>query len=125
MNTDACDYQVNFVLIKEQEDKVIPSIDYWSRSLTEAEKNNTKKEKECLAILWAFSTLRPYLNGQRFTVLTNYESSRWVLSLADSNGRLQRWCLRLLDFDFEVVHRAGIKHQAADALSRMRTKGAD
>ena len=33
-------------------------------------------------------------------------------------GRLGRWTLLLQQYDFEVVHRAGLKHQNADGLSR-------
>lgn len=33
--------------------------------------------------------------------------------------------VRLLEFVSDVVHRAGIKHQAVDALFRLRTGGSD
>lgn len=108
-----------------KEDKVIRRTVYWSRSLIKAEKNYTKTEREFLAIVWAFLTLRTYLEGQCFTICTDHFSFRWVLSLADSTPRLKWWKLRLLDFDFEVLHRAGIKYQAADALSRVCIKGSD
>lgn len=48
---------------------------------------------------------------------------RWILKLADSSRRLARWRFRLSEFDFELVHRAGIKHQVADAISPVRTLG--
>lgn len=44
-----------------------------------------------------------------------------MLSPADSICRLQSWRLRLLDFDYDVVHRDGIKYQAAYTLSRRST----
>lgn len=31
----------------------------------------------------------------------------------------------MLGFKFDAGHRAGVKHQAADALSRLRTEGTD
>lgn len=37
--------------------------------------------------------------------------------------KLARRCLRLSEFVFDVVHSAGIKQQAADELSRLKTKG--
>lgn len=36
-------------------------------------------------------------------------------------GRLVRWRLQLTEFYFEVVHRAGIRRQEADALLRLAT----
>lgn len=36
-----------------------------------------------------------------------------------------RWRLHLSEFEFDIIHRAGIKHQAVDALSQLKTKGVD
>ena len=40
-------------------------------------------------------------------------------------GRLQRWRLRLQQFHFEIKHRPGAQHKAADAISRPATEGLD
>lgn len=39
--------------------------------------------------------------------------------------KLARWQSKLLEFEFVVVHWAAIKHQAANALSRLPTTGND
>lgn len=41
----------------------------------------------------------------------------------DAPGKLGRCCLCLSDFEFNVVLGADIKHQSADALSRLPTDG--
>ena len=41
------------------------------------------------------------------------------MNLADAQGRLARWRLRLLEFDFEVAYYPGKDHHAADTLSRL------
>lgn len=43
----------------------------------------------------------------------------------DVSGRLDRWIIRLRDYEFNVVHRLGVKHQAANALSRISTDEED
>jgi len=126
VETDACDKQVGCVLLQDQPDgQPMKPLGYWSRSLNKAERNYNTTQRECLAVVWAVLMLRPYLYGTRFTLRTDHESLRWILNLSDASGKLQRWRLRLLEFEFDVVHRPGIKHQAADALSRLNTQGED
>lgn len=45
--------------------------------------------------------------------------------MTDATGKLGSWCLQLPEFDFEIAHRAGVKYQAAEALSRVRKTGMD
>lgn len=125
LDTDACDVQVGCVLIQDQRDGPPRSIGYWSRKLTKPEQNYSTTEKECLAVVWAILLLRPYLECVHFTVRTDHSALRWILSLTESTGRLARWRLRLLQYDFDITHRAGIKHQAPDALSRLPTTASD
>jgi len=123
LDTDACDRQVGCVLLQAQPDDQMRPVGYWSRTLTAPERNYSTTERECLAVVWAVLLLRPYLDGVRFTVRTDHSALRWILNLNDTTARLTRWRLRLMEFEFEVVHRKGIKHQAADALSRLETSG--
>ena len=125
VDTDACDKQVGCVLLQEDENDVLHPIGYWSRTLTKPEKNYDATHRECLAIVWAVLVLRPYLEGTHFKVRTDHHSLRWIMNLANASGRLARWRLRLQEFDFEVVHRAGSVHMAPDAMSRLPTDGAD
>lgn len=45
--------------------------------------------------------------------------------MADVTSRYANWMLRLAEFNFEIIHRAGIKNQAADALSWLTENGLD
>lgn len=45
--------------------------------------------------------------------------------MTGANGKLARWSLRLASLDHDVVHRAGVKHQADEALSRLETTKPD
>ncbi|KRZ13010.1 Retrovirus-related Pol polyprotein from transposon [Trichinella zimbabwensis] len=49
---------------------------------------------------------------------TDHNSLRWLRNFREPEGQVARWLERLAEFDFEVMHRPGRKHQNADALSR-------
>ena len=61
---------------------------------------------------------RPYLLGQSFKLQTDHDSLTWLQNFKDPCGQLARWLKQLQEFNFEIVHLRGIKHQNADALSR-------
>ena len=64
-------------------------------ALTDAERNYTTTEKECLPVVWSILTLRLYLYGSAFNLGTDQEALGGVLNLADSSSRLARWRLHL------------------------------
>ncbi|CAN8076686.1 unnamed protein product [Agarophyton chilense] len=123
VDTDASDYQVGCALLQTAPNRERRPVGYWSRSLNVHEKNYSVSEKECLAVVWALQTLRPYLMGNHFTVFTDHASLRWLLSILEPSGRLMRWRLRLAEFDFDVQYRKGSYNTQADALSRLVTTG--
>ena len=97
---------------------------YWSYLLTDTEREYSPTERECYAVVWAVTTLRPYIEGTRFTVRTDHDRLRWLMNFTDANGRLCRWRLRLLQYDFDIEYRPGRVHQVPDALSRLLTPAA-
>ena len=123
VDTDASDYQVGATLFQTHPNGKRKPIGYWSRTLKAAEKNYSTPEKECLAVVWALTTLRPYLQGVRFTVYSDQASLRWLMTIAEPSGRLIRWHLKLAEFDFEVLYKRGYINTQADALSRLPTAG--
>jgi hypothetical protein len=63
LDTDASSDQIGCCLFQAQSDGKLHPLGYWSRGLKSAERNYSTTEKECLAIVWAILTLRPYLEG--------------------------------------------------------------
>ena len=72
---DASVFALGAVLTQESEDGEHPIV-YVSRVLIPAEKNYTTTEKECLAMVWSIKKLRPYLEGYKFTVVTEHSALR-------------------------------------------------
>jgi hypothetical protein len=61
-------------------------------------------EGEALAAVWAIAPFRPYLYGQKFTLVTDYQPLKWLMESDKFTGKLARWALLLQEYDFEVVH---------------------
>ena len=123
VDTDACNHQVGCALLQTYPDGSRHPIEFWSRSLNPTEKHYSVGEKEFLAIFWAVQLLRPYLEGTHFDLYTDHQAMRWILSGSDHSGRLARWRLRLLEFDFTVTYKKGAKNTIADAISSLPTFG--
>ena len=69
MDTDASDGQLGCCLLHKQADGLALPLGFCSRTLNSAEWNCYTTEKECLAIVWVVTHLRPYLEGVEFTVV--------------------------------------------------------
>lgn len=117
LNCDASNVGLGCVLTQNYDNKE-HVIAYISRGLTKTESKYGATQLECLCVIWAIEKLRCYIEGSKFTVVTDCYSIKWLNSLKDPSGRLGRWCLRLQAFDFEVIHRKGKDNVVADCLSR-------
>ena len=106
------------VLSQLDKEEVEHPIFYASRSCNPAEQNYSSFDGECLAVVWATILFRPYLFGNSFTLVTNHEPLKWIMTTQKLTGKLARWSLLLQEYDFTVVHRAGTDNANADCLSR-------
>lgn len=57
----------------------------------------------------------------QLTIRTDHDVLQWILTVTNVTGKLARWRVRLSEVDFEFFHWILVKHQAADALYRLRT----
>lgn len=122
VDTDPSKYAIGAVLVQQQDENYPKDwvlIGHWSKTFTQPEENYWIVERECLAVVWALKTLHPYLQWTKFTVRSDHDALRQILSISDPYSRLTRWWLTLSEFYFTVTYRLGRLHQVPDALSRM------
>lgn len=77
----------------------------------------------CYTVICAVLLLISNLESAKFIIRTDRDTLKWISDLADVTGVLVIWRPRLSEIDFDIVHQAGTKNQAADALSQLSTKG--
>ena len=117
LDCDASDIGIGAVLSQKVngEEKVIA---YGSRLLSAAEQRYCVTRRELLAVVYFTKYYRQYLLGRRFVLRTDHAALRWLQRTPEPIGQQGRWLERLAEFDFEIVHRPGLRHGNADALSR-------
>jgi len=115
---DASNTGLGGVLTQEidGEERVIA---YASRGLSKSERNYSTTELECLAVIFAISKFRCYIEGVRFTVISDHYSLLWLNSMKNPTGKLARWAVKLREHNFELLHRKGTFNVVPDALSRI------
>ena len=89
-----------------------------SKKLKPAETRYSTIERECLAVIWAVKTLRPYLYGREFVLLSDHQPLSYLDSAKYSNNRVMRWALDLQIYRFRVQVVKGSENNTADYLSR-------
>jgi hypothetical protein len=89
-----------------------------SRSLNKHERNYSSYEGEMLAAVWGVLSLRSYLHGIQFTVVTDHQPLKWLVTTPELTGKHARWALCLMEYSYTIEHRPGKKHQNADVPSR-------
>ena len=107
------------VITQRQSDGTLKPISYASRSLSPVEKRYSEIEKESLAIVFAIERFRMYLYGLKFTVKTDHKPLVTMFSSINKHlpPRIERWVMRLMPYNFEVVYHPG-QSNSADFLSR-------
>ena len=80
--------------------------------ITEAERKYSQLEKEGLACIFGVARFHSYVYGRTFTLITDHKPLQ-------AAGRIQRWALKLANYDYTLEFRPTHQHANADALSRL------
>lgn len=89
-----------------------------SKKLTPAEVGYTTTEQELLAVVHALTVWRCYLEGVKFTVVTDHHPNTFFNEQPLLSRRQARWSAFLQQFDFSWEYRPG-RINVADPLSRL------
>ena len=94
-------------------------IAFASRSLSVLEKKYSQVEKEALALVFSVEKFHQYVYGKRFKLYSDAKAIVFIYGnmTHKSPARIERWGLRLLPYDFELIHTPG-DGNPADYLSR-------
>lgn len=116
---DASPSGLGAVLLQEDVRGQRKVIAYASKSLTSLERKYCQTEKEALALVWAVDRFRLYLQGGRFTLITDCKPLKFLFSPKSKPcARIERWVLRLQSYSYDVVYQPGATN-VADVLSRL------
>ncbi|MCO5578895.1 hypothetical protein L7F22_032744 [Adiantum nelumboides] len=118
VHIDASNFAIGCVLAQSSEHNMDFPVSYASRQLNSAERNYTTTEREGLGMVYAVKKYRHYLLANKFVFFTDHQALLYLVNKPCNTGRIVRWFLILLEFDFMVVVKEGIIHQRADHLSR-------
>ncbi len=124
--TVACDvspYGVGSVLshVMNNSDKL--PIAFASRTLTPAEQNYVKLEKEALLLVYGVKKFHRYIYGRKFTLITDHKPLTTILGPKTGvptlvAQRLQRWALILMAHRYDIRYWKSSDHGNCDTLSR-------
>lgn len=117
LKTDASNYALGAVLMQGEGQDERP-VEFASRLLNSAERNYSTTEREALAVVWAISKFRGYIEGLPITVVTDHQALKWLMSLRSPTGRLARWALQIQAYNITIKYTPGRTNVVADTLSR-------
>jgi hypothetical protein len=121
IKADSSDFATSAVLSRlSSEDGKWHPVAYYSKSLSETERNYEIHDKEMLAIIRALDEWRHFIEGatHKVKIWTDHKNLEYFMLAKKLNRRQARWSLTLARFDFVMHHRPGKSMGKSDVLSR-------
>ena len=127
VHSDASITGLGAVLSQEDANGNELPVSYWSRVLTGPETRYSVTALELLAVINCLKHWRHYLwsyRGKPFILWVDHAALLWLHTAKETEGggpasKLQRWFLKLQEYNFVVKHKPGRIHHCPDFLSRM------
>ncbi len=91
---------------------------YLSRLFNFVEKNYITIEREALAMVYALHKFKHYLLNNMFIFYVDHTALVYLVNKPHVSGRLARWLLLFMEYDFKIVYKLGRSHLMVDAFSK-------
>ena len=94
---------------------------FYSRTLNASETRHSSVEKEASAIVEAVRKWSHFLQGCKFTLVTDQKSVSFMYDNKRhskvKNEKILQWKLELSQYDYDIIYRVGKYNSTPDALS--------
>lgn len=99
-------------------------IQYASQTLSKTQQSYSQIDKEAYAIIFGIKKFYQYLQGAKFTLITDHHPLTQIFSPTKSlpiftASRMQHYALFLQGFNYDIKYRKSELHSNADCLSRL------
>ena len=104
---------------RNQETGQLHPVDFFSSSLSKAQRNYSAGQLEAWALVAACRKWRTYLRATgEVELITDHCPLRWLRNQKDPRRTFARWILELEEYVYHISHRPGNENQLPDYLSR-------
>jgi hypothetical protein len=119
---DASNFAVGAALHQHSKNGQLQPVAFYSRKLSDSERNYTIFDKELLAIKEPLAYWRHLLIGTAIpiTIYSDHDNLTYFKSAQKLNQRQARWQQFFADYNFKIHHLPGSQNVVADALSRRK-----
>ena len=112
IETDASVSALGAVLLQEQH-----PIAFFSKALGPRASTKSIYEKELMAIVFAIIKWKHYLLGRKIIVKTDQRSLKFIQEQREIGTDYQKWVLKLMGYDFDILFNPGASYKVVDAFS--------
>jgi hypothetical protein len=118
VHTDKFNLVVEAMLVQNLTRKYDQLITYALQLFNNIERNYTTK-REALAMVYALHKLCHYLLGNKFIFYVDHMALLYLVQKPQVFGRITRWLLLFLKYDFSIIYKLGKSYFVVDSLSWM------
>ncbi len=70
-------------------------------------------------MVYALHKFKHYLLSNKFTFFVNHMVLMYLVNKPQVSGKIARWLLLFLEYDFKILYKQGRSHLMANALNRL------